>query len=148
MSFYYFYAYAVNDPAYPGDPKFWGLDGFTLGNAAKLGWDMDLKKTCQQGSSSLLAALKRHGNLLTLAIPFMGSSTEPKWNKGRFYDQLFISITDKENEKYLFKMGFYHIKVEKMTVTPPNGTFSRQTTNILCNVVRGAYVADISFPER
>src|SRR5688572_19364766 len=36
-----FYNYAVVDPKYPGEPHYWGLEGFGFGDAAVLGWTFE-----------------------------------------------------------------------------------------------------------
>src|SRR5690349_21130370 len=135
-----YYSYAVNDPSYPGEPEFWSCEDFTLGNANNIGWGMDLRSTAIQGTSSLLSRLKEKQNYLTLCIAINGTTTEPKITPGSYFDQLFIGILEAETGYTDYKLGFYHINVEKITITPPNAKFY-QTKNILCKVVRGGYVA-------
>ena len=133
-----YYNYAVVDPAYPEEPNFWSLSGFSLGDAARIGWTSEFVPGADATTQLLLSNLHRQGNKITLAIPDDSApSKEPKWANGTFYDQVLIEVSSDDNISR--KLTLYHVRVLNLKRTV-NNKFGRPVKVILCQVGRGGYV--------
>lgn len=136
----YYYNYAVVDPAYPGEPIFWGLNALSLGDAAKIHWTSDFAPDADATTELLLSNLHRQGNKISLAISThaMGS-TEPKWKNGISYDQLLIEVASDADYGVKRKLVFYHIQVLSVKQRDEQ-KLGGPVRLILCQVGRGGYV--------
>ena len=137
----YYYNYAVVDPAYPEEPKFWSLSGISLGDAAKIGWTSEFAPDADATTQLLSSNLHRQGNKITLAIPVSGApSNEPKWENGTFYDQILIEVASDSDYGVKRKLAFYHVRVLNVKQTGDRKFGGGPVKLILCHVGRGSYV--------
>lgn len=139
----YYYNYAVVDAKYPGEPKFWGLSGFSFGDAAAHGWSFEFAPEAIATTALLTANLRRKKGRVSLAIPELGAATkEPRWATGVTFDQLLITA-ETDAGKYR-KIGFYRLKVLKVGRNKDSyrhHIFKHPVKVLLCDVSRGGYVA-------
>lgn len=134
----YYYNYAVVDPAYPGEPRYWALKAISLGDAAKIGWTSEFVPEADATTALVLANLLRHQNKITLAIPIEHTPSEPKWANGTTYDQLLIQVASDASYGVKRKLAFYHIRALNVKQTDERNVGLARV--VLCQVARGAYV--------
>ena len=136
----YYYNYAVVDPAYPGEPRYWALKAISLGDAAKIGWTSKFVPEADATTALLLANLLRHQNKITLALTPKEHipSLEPKWANGTTYDQLLIEVASDASYGAKRKLAFYHIRALSVKQTDEREVGLARV--VLCQVARGAYV--------
>jgi hypothetical protein len=137
----YYYNYAVVDPKYPEEPKFWALSGYSLGNAAKIHWTFDFVPEADATTQLLLSNLHRQNNKITLAIPVSPIPTkEPKWETGISYDQLIIRVESDADYGMKRKLVFFHIQVKSVKQVSDR-KLGGAAKVVLCHVGRDGYVA-------
>lgn len=161
----YIYSYAIVDPSYPAEnPQFWPLAGYSIGDAAEIGWTSEFMPDSDAQTNLLKANLDRQRGKITLAIEQHAAPTaEPKWTRANSFDQILIrveqakdlsdidlggKITSTKNAIVASKrkLVFYHVrllKVTKMSDSRRHQIFRRHVKIITCQVAKGGYV----YPE-
>jgi hypothetical protein len=138
----YYYNYAVVDSKYPGEPQYWGLNGFGFGDAATFGWSFEFAPEATKTTELLTSNLERKHGRITLAITQdLIPSKEPKWTVGTMYDQVLIRM-DSDTRRPR-KIGLYHVRVlrvGKNSDSHRHRIFKIPVHIVLCEVKRGGYV--------
>jgi hypothetical protein len=138
-----FYNYAVVDPKYPGEPHYWGLEGFGFGDAAVLGWTFEFAPNATKTTQLLTSNLQSKQGRISLAVTAnLVPSREPKWALGTTYDQLLISVSSDAGP--VRKLGLYKLrvlKVGKREDSYRHRIFKHPVQVALCHVTGGGYVA-------
>jgi hypothetical protein len=143
MTSNYYYNYAVVDSKYPGEPQFWGLSGFSFGDAATHGWSFEFAPEATKTTTLVTSNLERQQGRITLAIPASNIPTkEPKWALGTTFGQVLISV---ESDAGMYrKIGLYKVRVLKVSKEADSyrhRIFKAPMQILLCKVGGGGYVA-------